>query len=91
MCVFMCVFVVCNPVAFMMRAGIQRMGGGREEEAYTGRSILADDIATEGGCDVLVFLLVDVNGLFQFKEMLCPQIILFFEVTINKRCIVSTL
>lgn len=52
MCFFMGVFVVCNPVSFAMKAGLQRMGGQEEGEAYTGRSILADNVASEGKSDL---------------------------------------
>ncbi|KAG8194771.1 hypothetical protein JTE90_017213 [Oedothorax gibbosus] len=48
MCMCLCVLVVFNPVSFLMKTGIKGMGSFGEGEAYVGRSILADDIGSQG-------------------------------------------
>ncbi|PRD28630.1 UNVERIFIED_CONTAM: Srebf1 [Trichonephila clavipes] len=47
MCVFMCAFLVINPISFITRAGLQNFGKA-DSAAYTGRTILADDTGFEG-------------------------------------------
>lgn len=48
MCMCLCVMVVFNPVSFLTKTGMKSMGSFGEGEAYVGRSILADDIGSEG-------------------------------------------
>ncbi|GBN86147.1 Sterol regulatory element-binding protein 1 [Araneus ventricosus] len=47
LCVFMCAFMVFNPISFVMKAGLQNIGR-TDSAAYTGRTILADEVGSEG-------------------------------------------
>ncbi|GFQ68606.1 sterol regulatory element-binding protein 1 [Trichonephila clavata] len=47
MCVFMCAFLIINPISFITRAGLHNFGNA-DSAAYTGRTILADDAGFEG-------------------------------------------